>query len=241
MTCVFWLDTLRGTHDHAPMSRRSRGDLLLDRIGSDGRVSVGGLARDLGVTPSTIRRDLARLARDGRIVRTYGGAELRGTSLPDVADSAVGREGRDRRYRRRARPRRRDDPDLERLDHARVRPAPRRSPPDRHHERPGRGDRPHGSPRYRAGRPRGGRPGGDALDAGPHRRAGPPRTAGGRAVHGHRGDRAGSRPDERLDPRDPDGSALSGAPRATASSSRTRPSSTRSPRPSCSTSTRSRP
>jgi len=68
------------------MSRTSRGDLLLDRIGSDGRVSVGGLARDLGVTPSTIRRDLARLARDGRIVRTYGGAERRGPSLPDARD-----------------------------------------------------------------------------------------------------------------------------------------------------------
>ena len=68
------------------MSRTTRGDVLLDRIGSDGRVSVGGLARDLGVTPSTIRRDLARLARDGRIVRTYGGAELRGPSLPGVGD-----------------------------------------------------------------------------------------------------------------------------------------------------------
>lgn len=68
------------------MSRTSRGDALLDRIGSDGRVSVDGLARDLGVTPSTIRRDLARLARDGRIVRTYGGAERRGSSLPDARD-----------------------------------------------------------------------------------------------------------------------------------------------------------
>ena len=68
------------------MSRTSRGDQLLDRIGSDGRVSVGGLARDLGVTPSTIRRDLARLARDGRIVRTYGGAERRGPSPPDAGD-----------------------------------------------------------------------------------------------------------------------------------------------------------
>ena len=68
------------------MSRTSRGAILLDRIGSDGRASVGGLARDLGVTPSTIRRDLARLARDGRIVRTYGGAELRGPSLPGAGD-----------------------------------------------------------------------------------------------------------------------------------------------------------
>ena len=34
------------------------------------------LADDLGVTPSTIRRDLQRLAREGRVVRTYGGAAL---------------------------------------------------------------------------------------------------------------------------------------------------------------------
>lgn len=34
------------------------------------------LAVDLDVTPSTIRRDLQRLARDGRLVRTYGGAAL---------------------------------------------------------------------------------------------------------------------------------------------------------------------
>lgn len=68
------------------MSRISRGDRLLDRIGSDGRVSVDELARDLGVTPSTIRRDLARLAREGRVVRTYGGAELRETSRSDPSD-----------------------------------------------------------------------------------------------------------------------------------------------------------
>lgn len=65
------------------MARKHRGDLLLSRIGSDGRASVGTLARDFGVTPSTIRRDLARLARDGRIVRTYGGAAI-GGPMPRV-------------------------------------------------------------------------------------------------------------------------------------------------------------
>jgi DeoR/GlpR family transcriptional regulator of sugar metabolism len=68
------------------MSRTSRRDALLTRIGSDGRASVGTLARDLGVTPSTIRRDLARLARDGRILRTYGGAALSGPALPSAGD-----------------------------------------------------------------------------------------------------------------------------------------------------------
>ena len=54
---------------------------LLARLDEDGRASVDALARDLGVTPSTIRRDLARLAADGAVVRTYGGAAV-GTSMP---------------------------------------------------------------------------------------------------------------------------------------------------------------
>jgi len=53
--------------------RRAR---LVDHLRADGRASVAQLAVDLGVTPSTIRRDLQHLARDGRLVRTYGGATL---------------------------------------------------------------------------------------------------------------------------------------------------------------------
>lgn len=49
------------------------------------------LARDLGVTPSTIRRDLARLADEGTLVRTYGGAALTGSSvLPARRTDAAG-------------------------------------------------------------------------------------------------------------------------------------------------------
>jgi DeoR/GlpR family transcriptional regulator of sugar metabolism len=54
---------------------------LLDRLNEEGRASVDALARDLGVTPSTIRRDLARLAADGALVRTYGGASV-GSPVP---------------------------------------------------------------------------------------------------------------------------------------------------------------
>ncbi len=53
--------------------RRAR---LVQRLRVDGRASVGQLATGLGVTPSTIRRDLQRLASEGRLVRTYGGAAL---------------------------------------------------------------------------------------------------------------------------------------------------------------------
>lgn len=60
---------------------------VLARLDEAGRASVDALARDLDVTPSTIRRDLARLAADGALVRTYGGA-VSGTvvSGPDAQD-----------------------------------------------------------------------------------------------------------------------------------------------------------
>jgi DeoR/GlpR family transcriptional regulator of sugar metabolism len=55
------------------VERRAR---LVERLSADGGATVAQLAADVGVTPSTIRRDLARLARDGRLVRTYGGAAI---------------------------------------------------------------------------------------------------------------------------------------------------------------------
>jgi DeoR/GlpR family transcriptional regulator of sugar metabolism len=58
------------------MTRRERQSRLVHRLREDGRASVSALAHDFGVTPSTIRRDLARLASDGMLVRTYGGAAL---------------------------------------------------------------------------------------------------------------------------------------------------------------------
>jgi DeoR/GlpR family transcriptional regulator of sugar metabolism len=56
------------------MLSKERRSQLLTRLNEEGRASVDVLARDLGVTPSTIRRDLARLSADGTVVRTYGGA-----------------------------------------------------------------------------------------------------------------------------------------------------------------------
>lgn len=60
------------------IERRAR---LVEHLRADGRVSVAELAGGLGVTPSTIRRDLQRLAREGRLVRTYGGAALPAAGL----------------------------------------------------------------------------------------------------------------------------------------------------------------
>ncbi len=49
---------------------------LVERLRADGRSSIVDLADELGVTPSTVRRDLQRLSREGRVIRTYGGATL---------------------------------------------------------------------------------------------------------------------------------------------------------------------
>ncbi|MGD0863592.1 MAG: DeoR/GlpR family DNA-binding transcription regulator [Candidatus Limnocylindrales bacterium] len=71
------------------MPRNDRRSSLVLRLREDGRASVAALAQDLGVTPSTIRRDLARLAVDGAVVRTYGGAALPGAVAPPGSDRAI--------------------------------------------------------------------------------------------------------------------------------------------------------
>lgn len=49
----------------------------LVRLLEHGVSGVETLAAEVGVSPSTVRRDLTRLERDGRIARTYGGALVR--------------------------------------------------------------------------------------------------------------------------------------------------------------------
>ena len=52
--------------------------LLLDQLRSTGSAEVSDLAARLGVSPSTVRRDLADLEAEGRLRRTQGGAYLDG-------------------------------------------------------------------------------------------------------------------------------------------------------------------
>ncbi len=47
---------------------------ILERLDQNGAVQVGPLAKTFGVSEETIRRDLARLEREGRLQRTHGGA-----------------------------------------------------------------------------------------------------------------------------------------------------------------------
>ncbi|MDT0267535.1 DeoR/GlpR family DNA-binding transcription regulator [Streptomyces sp. DSM 44915] len=51
-----------------------RRSAIVDLATFSGLASVEELSRRFGVTPSTIRRDLAKLTAEGRITRTYGGA-----------------------------------------------------------------------------------------------------------------------------------------------------------------------
>lgn len=52
---------------------RDRHDAMVALV-RDGVDGVEALAERLGISPSTIRRDLSQLQRQGRIARTYGGA-----------------------------------------------------------------------------------------------------------------------------------------------------------------------
>jgi DeoR/GlpR family transcriptional regulator of sugar metabolism len=53
---------------------RERRDQIVRLATETGLASVDELSRMFGVTPSTIRRDLALLTNEGRLARTYGGA-----------------------------------------------------------------------------------------------------------------------------------------------------------------------
>jgi DNA-binding LacI/PurR family transcriptional regulator len=54
-----------------PAERQSH---LLAALERDGVVRVADLTTELGVTPVTVRRDIARLEREGRLARVHGGA-----------------------------------------------------------------------------------------------------------------------------------------------------------------------
>ncbi|MDT0322345.1 DeoR/GlpR family DNA-binding transcription regulator [Streptomyces millisiae] len=53
---------------------RARRDEIVRLATTTGLASVADLSRSFGVSPSTIRRDLAQLTAEGRMARTYGGA-----------------------------------------------------------------------------------------------------------------------------------------------------------------------
>jgi DeoR/GlpR family transcriptional regulator of sugar metabolism len=56
-------------YDSAPARRR----VIMERLRETGFVSVTSLTRDLGVSDMTVRRDLRKLARDGKVRIVHGG------------------------------------------------------------------------------------------------------------------------------------------------------------------------
>jgi DeoR family transcriptional regulator, aga operon transcriptional repressor len=56
--------------------------LVLDALRAVGRASVADLSARLDLGPATVRRALARLADEGRVLRTYGGAVLADPARP---------------------------------------------------------------------------------------------------------------------------------------------------------------
>lgn len=59
-----------------------RDEALLSLLRLNGGAAVNEIARSLGVSAATVRRDLRRLSADGRVVRTYGGAALAASVQP---------------------------------------------------------------------------------------------------------------------------------------------------------------
>ncbi len=65
---------------------RQRHIHILSQLAAAGTVQVGPLARDLGVSEMTIRRDLVDLEQEGRLTRIHGGALDTGTNRRTVID-----------------------------------------------------------------------------------------------------------------------------------------------------------
>ncbi len=75
----------RSTGSLVPVDRRH---VILARVADEQTIQVGALARELGVSEMTIRRDIRTLERDGFLRQTYGGATAHLTRALDVAFNA---------------------------------------------------------------------------------------------------------------------------------------------------------
>lgn len=80
------VDTGRMRVEMIPAKRRA---LILERLRREGAAAIHELAEAVGASPSTVRRDLEQLEREGVIERTHGGAQLQSAALatfePEIA------------------------------------------------------------------------------------------------------------------------------------------------------------
>ena len=65
-----------------PAERRR---LILSRTRAAGVVSIQSLAKELEVSELTVRRDLKRMADEGLLVRTRGGASMRDSAARELS------------------------------------------------------------------------------------------------------------------------------------------------------------
>ncbi|NNH58150.1 DeoR/GlpR transcriptional regulator [Rhizobium laguerreae] len=65
---------------------------ILETLARKGAVSVSDVASQLAVSEMTVRRDLIELEKDGRLVRTHGGAVRSGKAFEPIASETVDRE-----------------------------------------------------------------------------------------------------------------------------------------------------
>src|SRR2546425_3404021 len=71
-----------------PIHAVDRRHEILTRVAAEQAIHVPALARELGVSEMTIRRDIRRLERDGFVRQTYGGATAHLTRSFDISLNA---------------------------------------------------------------------------------------------------------------------------------------------------------
>ncbi|MFE2757538.1 substrate-binding domain-containing protein [Actinosynnema sp. NPDC059335] len=78
-----------GTETRGSMLPAARRQWLLEHLSGQGVLRIAHIARVMGVTPVTVRRDVNELAAEGLVERVHGGVRL----LADGAALAAGRAG----------------------------------------------------------------------------------------------------------------------------------------------------
>ena len=68
----------------APMLTAQRKKLILNRLAAEGQIVAKDLARELGTSEDTIRRDLRELADAGKLQRVHGGALPASAAMGDL-------------------------------------------------------------------------------------------------------------------------------------------------------------
>ena len=84
------------------MRKAERFGRILELLAGDGSVAVGDLARDLGVSEATIRRDLRALDEQRLLARSHGGAVAQGTLYELPVRYRTGRQREEKRQIARA-------------------------------------------------------------------------------------------------------------------------------------------